>query len=466
MMKRFFSSSNANVPRLQLNNKLLSCTSLSSLQSAILEGKDMDKVNISTSFSRLSKLSSPTSKPDTTVLYDLLSKSQFVHFPPRELSSIVYSIAKGKLLPQIPEVYLSKLKTSNLSLFNPQDFSNLLYGLARIDSFHDHLLLKRLSKHLLMVDLTKFKPQELANTTWSLAKLRHHNPYLIRSIAKEVGLNRNLAVFQPQELSNIVWSFASFRFYSYEVCEKVSREVVGRNLATFKPQELVNLLVAFAQQHFVDEAVIGKITEEIQTRGSWINSQDFVNTLYSLCSLDVLHLKQVQTLFQALPQVEVNRILSVAQQLFQIQLAWSQTQTCSSPVIDRAYCEEWIEHVLAADKLVSTKSSKAHGYIANLLTETLWDSREIVHEVRLLGGIDVDMYIPSRRAVVEVDGPHHFFVHDPTRPTGSTLFKRRLLERAGFHVFSIPLLQFEKAELVKLAEKLSQLPKSQVQETW
>jgi hypothetical protein len=50
----------------------------------------------------------------------------------------------------------------------------------------------------------------------------------------------------------------------------------------------------------------------------------------------------------------------------------------------------------------------------------------------------VDAALPGDRVAIEFDGPLHFFVNDPTRAVGATVFKRRLLRAVGWRVVSVP----------------------------
>jgi hypothetical protein len=57
---------------------------------------------------------------------------------------------------------------------------------------------------------------------------------------------------------------------------------------------------------------------------------------------------------------------------------------------------------------------------------------EVLEEQMLLGGISIDLFLPARKLVIETDGPNHFFQNQ--EPTGSTKFKRRILEKYGYRV--------------------------------
>ena len=46
----------------------------------------------------------------------------------------------------------------------------------------------------------------------------------------------------------------------------------------------------------------------------------------------------------------------------------------------------------------------------------------------------MDLAVPTRRLVVEVDGPTHFARNAPDLPLGATRLKRRLLQREGWAV--------------------------------
>ncbi|GAB4824053.1 hypothetical protein N2152v2_011099 [Parachlorella kessleri] len=61
-----------------------------------------------------------------------------------------------------------------------------------------------------------------------------------------------------------------------------------------------------------------------------------------------------------------------------------------------------------------------------------------------MGWVRVDIAIPSRRLVVEADGPHHYLRNvDPLQETGDTLARNRLLRGAGWDVVTVPHTVFD-----------------------
>ena len=84
----------------------------------------------------------------------------------------------------------------------------------------------------------------------------------------------------------------------------------------------------------------------------------------------------------------------------------------------------------------------------------------------------VDMALPSKRLVIEVDGPTHFMTN-ANKPLGATALKRRLLERLGWRLVVVPYFEWSleasdnehdacmRAKLEVLLTKAAGLPSTQ-----
>jgi len=82
------------------------------------------------------------------------------------------------------------------------------------------------------------------------------------------------------------------------------------------------------------------------------------------------------------------------------------------------------------------------------------------------------MALPSKRLVIEVDGPTHFMTN-ANKPLGATALKRRLLERLGWRLVVVPYFEWSleasddehdacmRAKLEGLLTKAAGLPSTQ-----
>ena len=104
------------------------------------------------------------------------------------------------------------------------------------------------------------------------------------------------------------------------------------------------------------------------------------------------------------------------------------------------------------------QSSRLHRHVSKVL-----GSMGVAHvNEESISGLWVDIAVPDRRIVVEVNGPSHY-CRDSRRVLGNTLFKERLLGQLGWHVLVVPY--YEWAELhsdqdrrAYLTEKLESAP--------
>jgi hypothetical protein len=91
-----------------------------------------------------------------------------------------------------------------------------------------------------------------------------------------------------------------------------------------------------------------------------------------------------------------------------------------------------VDSLVAKDE--SAKPKKSPPGFSKLL-KPHFGPREVQAEVCLWSGIWVDIFFPAHKAVVEMDGPYHYLSNGDKN--GITLFKKRLLEGAGYRVFPV-----------------------------
>ncbi|KAH9257023.1 hypothetical protein BASA81_004844 [Batrachochytrium salamandrivorans] len=418
------------------------------------------------------------SDPITKRLFEKLAQEliQRNGLEAREISKALWSFAIVKLTHHKLNQHLATQALAVADTFSAQDVSNTLWAFATLGIKHPGLFQSLLLDcNGASRDFAHFIPQALSNVLWALAKTEFKNPAAVKSLSNEVK-RRDLATFSPQALCNILFSIATLGDKDVELCNKSCRELTKRNLGSeftsqsisnmmwalaslgfkhnllchqvaqetdqllseFKPQALSNLLFALAVLDCgsTHREWIGKIATELCARQvEDFTLQGLTNSMWALACLDVLELPSVQQWFNnALPHTLENNSAAAQHQMFQAKLAWQQVNSKPFPLIESA------PQRMCDPREVPFSSSKVHLTIAEVLRKTFPD---LQNEVVLLGGVSVDMYIPSRNMVVEVDGPSHFFINQVTIPTGSTRFKYRMLERAGYRVCSISVRQYD-----------------------
>jgi very-short-patch-repair endonuclease len=173
---------------------------------------------------------------------------------------------------------------------------------------------------------------------------------------------------------------------------------------------------------------------------SSFSGQKITNTLWAFACMDAMDVPSVKKWLQSpeLGPVSINRTLGHASQLFLARLAWNQTHTEPSPLLSQLDQDGWIDDMVRSQK--SIKASRAHMHVSQLLCEQFLEEEKISDKAILLDGLCVDIFFKKTKAVVEVDGPTRFL--NTGERDGSTLFKHRLLERAGYRVFPMQATRF------------------------
>lgn len=120
-----------------------------------------------------------------------------------------------------------------------------------------------------------------------------------------------------------------------------------------------------------------------------------------------------------------------------LQLGICAKQLDDVPIVDYILgTDNWAENLVQHDN--EQNPSRAQEQVYQLACEELAPKNvTVLHEARVLGGITVDIFLPERNLIIEVDGPHHFLDNGSVR--GETVFKLRMLTRAGYTVHSLKL---------------------------
>lgn len=380
------------------------------------------------------------------VFVEVTTRRDLAGFSAQDLTKLMHafsSLGEGGDYGLVCRLVVDECMKREWSAFNALDLSNLALGLIQFDHRHTKLLHRMATE----TDFTKLTPLALSNTLRAFATFDFaHCDRLCQAISLQSS--ELPETFSPQAIASLFWGCAKLEFTQIELCGKLQ----GADFRTYALQDLVMMVWAMAVLDWGRNGsdLASRLALELGTRRS-LPLQSLSTVLWSFACMDLLRLREVEQLFQRAEMNPVQMIdqptLKDAQQLLHTKLAWEQTHpTVRSAVIDRACAgsgnAEWMQQLIAKDQqeLGGKRPSHVHEAIARILSKSF--GRDFKMETTVLGGaVSVDMLIPSRRVVVEVDGPTHFFAQT-TRPTGKTRFIRTLLERGGFEVYSIPVAKF------------------------
>lgn len=332
----------------------------------------------------------------------------------------------------------------------PQDFSNLIWAFARNSQPIPLWLITRLGEHMQQPNhLAQFTDQALANILWAFAKMPCK--HLLGDFAQEVARRR-------ATMPTSVWltCLGAFSTLGYVPPITVTeREFVWSELSM---KEMSMLVASSANLNVRNDYVLQGVAEEVCKRGFHQEAFDPCLLMWAFACLDAFDLPAVTQLFSLEHDGQVERTTNSAHQMMQTGLAWRHSRVGDAPskLIESVCKGDWIEPMVRT-RLLERIPSLAQLRIYNLLAKH-FDNVVVIHETSVLG-LSVDMLLEApMNVVIEVDGPMHFLA-DGVSLNGGSSMKRRTLQRAGYRVYSIPVVEFQRlneTEQVAYVRELSQ----------
>ncbi|KAH9253361.1 hypothetical protein BASA81_008712 [Batrachochytrium salamandrivorans] len=366
--------------------------------------------------------------------------------------------------------FANDLVGQDLSLFEPQVLSNLLWTFSKTNFTHAAAL-GAIADELKRADLNRFSPQAISNCLLAMATLNYVDVPLLDVMGAHIKRRgcQSLDDFSSQSISNVMWAFKSLEYRNDGALAVLVAELERRGeLESFSAQACSVILLAFAKLDYTcPPKLLGLLVKQLLASDNGTSVQHVINSMWAVACLDAFALEHVREWFASPSLLAVAGGVGTelddvcTQQLLQTKVAWEQQQLQlgPSPLIESIYPSSKPLKPLAHHQ--AARSSQVHLKISALLQRELGE--ELQHEVVLLGGAaQVDIYLPKYNAVVEVDGPVHFFVNLPSVQTGSTRFKHRLLRRAGFNLVSIPVSEFTILPVQDQAQYVSKLVRENI----
>ena len=376
------------------------------------------------------------------LLLEELRNRNLSEFKPQDISIFVWGMAKVGINDEVFLVALvADLRHRTLCDFNSQNLVNSFWGLATLisaESDAQQNLLSLVCKEIKNREFREFNPQDISNVLWSLAHLQMFDEIDLQKLIYAEVCNR-IKSFSSRDISEILWSMASLRYYHKEVITLFIQQI---KVWDFTNKEIANILWSLANFNEGNSATIDFLLSDFQKNITESNAQDFINIVWSLACLDLFQHSQVKELLsKSLPQdMSIPKVGLIAQQLHQAIITWQQVFPYDDmPVLLRDLNKHnWVQSYLKVHRS-SAVSSVTHLEISSTLRNMGFS--DLRNEYETPHGVLVDILL-TKKVVVEVDGPVHFFVNEH-RPLGRTLFKRRLLSRFGYRVVSIDVLEWD-----------------------
>jgi len=380
------------------------------------------------------------------MISDEINRRGLRPFSHQAIASVAWSFGTaGSKDDRIFDRISQEILDRGLRDFSAQHISNLVLGYAKSGK-SNQLVFESISRHIARGSsrqLKEFTSQGISNLLWSFAKVEWFDEELIEVMVDEV-CNRKLHDFTSQAISTIIWAIAKVgRYFDARFLGLVVDEVKLRGMKDFDGQHISNLLWSLATFGVNDPGFLELIPEAIEEKLPESSFQSIVNISWSLVCLDVLDTPAARRFFDlTLPStIQVEYIKEVALQLHQCKVAWMQTHPDQPlPRLLKGLIGdgEWIEQAVN-ERNEMNESSSSHLEVASVLHELGFT--DLTNEFITENGISVDVLLRTNvkhpaKVAIEVDGPFHF-MSDGSTPTGATMFKRRLLEREGYQVYSI-----------------------------
>ncbi|KAH9253128.1 hypothetical protein BASA81_008810 [Batrachochytrium salamandrivorans] len=255
----------------RLAQELRSARGLGELEASVLSAPAnlLDPANCSAAVSQLAKWQS--SNP--LAIEHVMRAAKPLNFPARELSNFCHGIARGRLLPRLPDFVLEQIPKLQFASF---DFSQTLWSTAKLNQ-----PVKSLEDKLWEVDWLAAKPRDIANTMWALASF--NNQIQGKRFAIEVILTRGVADFNAFDLSNISWSMVKLDQGELQLQQLVVNRAL--ELEWTASQDLANMLWALATWRYDSpDELLNKLDREVKSFDSF-KPQELATSAWALALL-------------------------------------------------------------------------------------------------------------------------------------------------------------------------------------
>jgi hypothetical protein len=361
----------------------------------------------------------------------IVAMNDLDQFKPQELSNILWAYATaGESHPQLfSKVSDHIVEMKNLSAFLPQHFSNIVWSYATAGESHPQLYSKFGDHIVEMTDFRSFGPQHFSNIVWSYATAGELHSLLFSKVGDHIASMKDLGQFIPQALSNIAWSYATLGKTHTLLFQKLAVLSIARR-NNFTLRGIANLLWAYATIGTINQHLFTSFAPAVKSKLDKSNSQDLANIAWAYAVANVNDPLLFNTDFINACQAKKDDFepenLSQLHQwhLWQdelksgINLPPALSEKCRQAFVSQPYLPSKLQ-----DDVISELSSIGMSP----------EEKVLIHNGYRL---DALVEVNGKRVCIEVDGPSHFIIREPT---GSTLLKRRQVNNLGKNqIISVP----------------------------
>ncbi|GFR41421.1 hypothetical protein Agub_g2106 [Astrephomene gubernaculifera] len=419
----------------------------------------------------------------------------------QELANSLYALAvMGCTGPQytssVKQLYAEVLHRlhSQPSRFVPQELSNILWALERLQPDGMDTLVQALAAECRRRQFVSFKPQDLSNTAWALAKMGYSDQDWYEAVVTAASAPGAMQGARPQEWANLWYALALVRHRPPDsFLEATARD----GLPCASPQECANLLWSLASLGLYDQRLVDALGERLgellgEKGREGAKKQNLANSLWALAVMGPDVLSRHSGLLEGLLIEVVRRweqegsdgfTRGELAQLWQVQQELGKGRARGRP---RKGAKK-LELILAGDvdgqdreMLQAMRAAAEEERLDPTTSELQQAVVRVLQQLQSAAGQDsplspasssdpsspilailpehpvealccrVDVVVElagGRRVAVEVDGPWHFLANHPHTgtKTGRTQLRDRQLERvfgAG-NVVSVPYWEWD-----------------------
>lgn len=371
----------------------------------------------------------------------LLLSNEDAAIAPQALSNLAWSFAT--LGVEAPRLFQQMDATAQIwtqhPTLTPQAIANILWAFASLNLPAPTLF--RLVEENAQWVVTKGKPQEIANVAWACATQNMQSRSLFGWINEYAA--PLLRSGTPQAIANILWAASKLQYDAPQILKNAdsrSEYIIQDGTS----QGIANLATAFAELDFVPSFFFEAVERHLD--GGLLQSlsiQELCNLQWSLVVLDLAG--ESPSLLQKLWNQTIERDATKFDEVELFQLLYVQVHAVANGVP--------LEKVPTAllDFMEKTKSTQAKSSIqsddkcSSLLSQIGFEHEREVSPFADSSNnfLAIDYANREQRIAIEYDGSFHFLNRlekgaPPGRESGPTKAKRRLLQKLGWKVVTIP----------------------------
>ena len=409
-----------------------------------------------------------TQNHDAPELFEALAEQlvrEREHFHPQGLAITTWALAtvNHQASEQLQQAIVHE-STRRIDEFNQQGLSNLAWAMCQIGTTPAPQLYDAIARQCLEV-LDTFNQQGLANLLWAFAKQSQPADALFHAAIPTVV--HAAEEMTTQSLVSIVWSYAVLG-YAPPALFRPFATIAKKRLEELSPQGLSNLAWAFAvadvdgeevDHLFEDGAFVERVAVVIGETGAY--SSEGSTAFEHVRQLHQWELWREDRATSARRAGEGVVWPSLPEE-FRMEVAETFARQVGRPSEFQRQVYKILEELgmepeeevtsslgYSLDIVVKPTPEVCSVEVSSTSDENDDDNESVPHicsEQTKAG--ELTPVFPGDASpdliAIEVDGPSHF-LYKSVRPTGSTIIKRRQLQRAGWRLIPVPYFEWREA---------------------